>query len=74
MTDLSFLAFCITVIALTAISQGKDKVTEKALSALNHTVEDFASILEKILVSFISRKLLRSSKNPNQSLIKNEGD
>jgi hypothetical protein len=53
MSELSFFAFCITVIALTAISQNKDKVAEKALSALTHTVGDFATVLEKILVNLM---------------------
>ena len=47
MSELNFLAFCITVIAITAIVYGKDKVAEKALSALTHTAADFISALER---------------------------
>jgi hypothetical protein len=68
MSELSFLTFCITAIALTAISQDKDKVAEKALSTLSHTVGDFASVLEKILVNLKSRKLSYKSESPDQSI------
>ena len=49
MSELSFFAFCLTVIAITAISSDKDKIAEKALSALTHTVGDFAEVLGKII-------------------------
>lgn len=67
MSELSFLAFCLTVIALTAMSQGKDKVAEKALSALSHTVGDFAAVLEKLLANFKkSRKPSHKSENSDK--------
>ena len=47
MSELNFLAFCITVIALTAIVYGKDKVAEKALSVLSRTATDLILTLEK---------------------------
>ena len=47
MSELNFLAFCITVIAITAIVYGKDKVAEKALSALSNTAADLISALER---------------------------
>jgi hypothetical protein len=49
MSELSFFAFCITVIAITAISSDRDKIAEKALSALNHAAGDFATLLGKII-------------------------
>jgi hypothetical protein len=63
MSELSFLAFCLTVIALTAMSQGKDKVAEKALSALSHVIGDFAAVLEKLMAGFKSRKPSNKSEN-----------
>lgn len=66
MSELSFLAFCLTVIALTAMSQSKDKVAEKALSALSHTVGDFAAVLEKLMASFRSRKPSKKSENSDK--------
>ena len=66
MSELNFLAFCITAIALTAISQDKDKVAEKALSTLSHTIRDFASVLEKILVNLKSRKRSNKSETPEE--------
>lgn len=66
MSELSFFAFCLTVIALTAISQDKDKVAEKALSALSHTVGDFATVLEKLLASLKSRKPSRRNENSDK--------
>jgi len=69
MSELSFLAFCLTVIALTAMSQGKDKVAEKALSALSHTLGDFATILEKLMTSFVSRRASQKSKNSDKHSI-----
>lgn len=66
MSELSFFAFCITVIALTAIAQGKDKVAEKALSVLSHTVGDFATVLEK-MINLKNRKLSDKGINPNKS-------
>lgn len=67
MSELNFLAFCITVIALTAISQDKDKVAEKALAALSHTVGDFATVLEKVLVSLKNKKLSNKGEGSNKS-------
>ena len=49
MSELNFFAFCITVIALTAISYGKDKIAEKALSALGRIAGDFSSAIDKIV-------------------------
>jgi len=49
MSELNFFAFCITVIALAAISHDKDKIAEKALSILTHSVGDFAALLKKII-------------------------
>lgn len=66
MSELNFFAFCITVIALTAIAQNKDKVAEKALSALTHTVGDFVIILEKVLVNFKNKKPSTKGKVPNE--------
>jgi hypothetical protein len=68
MSELNFLVFCITVIALTAIVYGKDKVAEKALSALSRTAGGFISALEK---GFWQGKLGNSSntqKNTGKSL------
>lgn len=44
-TELCFLAFCITIVALTAISHDKSKVAEKALPILNRAMEIFYTIL-----------------------------
>ena len=49
MSELSFFAFCITVIAITAISSDKDKIAEKALSTLSHATGDIATLLGKII-------------------------
>jgi hypothetical protein len=66
MSELTFFAFCITVIALTAIAKDKDKVAEKALSALTHTVGDFATVLEKILVNLKSKKVSNNGESSNK--------
>lgn len=47
MSELNFLAFCITVIAITAIGYRKDEVAEKALSALTRTATELISTLER---------------------------
>jgi hypothetical protein len=68
MSELSFFAFCITVITLTAISYGKDKVAEKALSALTHSVGDFATILEKIMGHLRSRNISSKGATSKKSV------
>ncbi len=40
MIELNFLAFCVTVIALTAIAFGKDDIAGKALDSLNKVNQD----------------------------------
>ena len=41
MLELNFLAFCLTIIVITAIVYGKDEVAIKALSALSETTQNF---------------------------------
>lgn len=56
MSEQSFLAFCITVIAITAIVYGKDRVAEKALSALSHTTTDILSALVRWVMQHKNQK------------------
>jgi hypothetical protein len=65
MSEVNFFAFCITVIALTAISRDKDKVAEKALSVLSHTVGNVSTVLEKVMGSLKNKKLSNKSKGSN---------
>ena len=48
MSEVNFLAFCITVIAITAIAYGKDKLAEKALSTLSQTAVNLLSVIGKV--------------------------
>lgn len=48
MLELNFLAFCITVIALTAIVFGKDDIANKALSTMSETTKGFLTTLGRI--------------------------
>lgn len=54
MLELNFLAFCITVIALTAIVHGKDDVAAKALSILSDVSKGFMSAFGKLFKHQVS--------------------
>jgi hypothetical protein len=63
MSDLSFLAFCITVIAITAIARGDEKIAGKAISAITTAMGDFTTVLGKILVILKHRKTSSEGRN-----------
>ena len=48
MLELNFLAFCLTIITVTAIVFGKTEVAIKALSTLNVTTKGFLTALGKM--------------------------
>lgn len=48
MIELNFLAFCITVVALTAIVFGKEDVAKKALSVLSMMTKQINTICSSI--------------------------
>lgn len=70
MSETIFFAFCITVIALTAIARDRDKVAEKALSVLSHTVGDVATVLEKIMGNLKNKSLSNKSEVSKKSINK----
>lgn len=49
MLELNFLAFCITVIALTAIVFRQEDIANSALSALSELTKDAVKIFGKLL-------------------------
>jgi threonine/homoserine/homoserine lactone efflux protein len=49
MLELNFLAFCLTIVVVTAIVFGKTDVAIKALSTLNGTTKGFLTVLGKIV-------------------------
>jgi len=48
MIELNFLAFCITIIALTAITLGKDDIVAKSLSSLIKINESLIEHIAKL--------------------------
>ena len=65
MLELNFLAFCLTIVAVTAIVFGKTEVAIKALSTLNITTKGFLTALSKMAAQLPKLESKNQKKNPD---------
>jgi hypothetical protein len=66
MLELNFLAFCLTIITVTAIVFGKTEIAIKALSTLNVTTKGFLTALGKMITQLPGSESGNQKKSADQ--------